>query len=163
MVLVIDALDECDDEDDTELIIQLLSQSNTLTPVRLRVFITSRPETPIRYCFGTIGKSYRDFILHEIPNSIVDVDITDFSHNKFDTIRKRHHYLPTEWPDKPIRDRLVQKADGLFIYAATVCRFIGHVDCHPPERLTFVLEGSMEDGSPTIQLDLMYTKLLQTP
>jgi hypothetical protein len=46
-VLVIDALDECDGSNDTQLIVQLLAMSGSLKNVRLRVFLTSRPEVPI--------------------------------------------------------------------------------------------------------------------
>ena len=55
LILVIDALDECDDENDTGLILQLLSEAKNLSPVRLLAFVTSRPETPIRYGFGYLS------------------------------------------------------------------------------------------------------------
>jgi len=161
LVLVIDALDECDDENDTGLILRLLSEAKTPSSVRLQVFVTSRPETPIRHGFSYIpNAAHRDFILHEISNHIVNRDISALLQHEFDRIRMGHR-LPMEWPDEPSLGHLIQKADGLFIYAATVCRFIGHEDSYPPERLAFVLEGSMEEGSPTVQLDLMYTKLLR--
>ena len=50
-VLVIDALDECDGDNDIQVILQLLAEARSLKTVRLRVFITSRPEIPIRYGF----------------------------------------------------------------------------------------------------------------
>jgi len=165
LILVIDALDECDggndDGNDTGLILGLLSEAKTLSSVRLQVFVTSRPETPIRHGFNYIpNAAHRDFILHEISKPMVNRDISALFQHEFDRIRMGHR-LPTEWPDEPSLGHLIQKADGLFIYAATVCRFIGHEDSYPPERLTFVLEGSMDDGSPTVKLDLMYTKLLR--
>jgi len=167
IMLVIDALDECDGENDTKLILQLLSQAKILSAVRFQVFVTSRPETPIHLGFENISNAaHRDFILHTIPNSVVSHDISILFEHEFDSIRKRHD-LPSEWPDKPSLDRLVQKAGGLFIYAATVCLFIGYDYSHPPERLIFVLEDTKEHrsstalGSPTEQLDLMYTTLLR--
>ncbi|KAA8894763.1 hypothetical protein FN846DRAFT_972715 [Sphaerosporella brunnea] len=159
LILVIDALDECDGENDIQLILQLLSQ---VSSVRLQILVTSRPETPIRFGFGEMPKAvHRDIVLHEIEKSIVSHDISVFLRNEFDNVRKQRSYIPVEWPDEPSLLRLVQKADGLFIYAATVCRFIGDKDSSPQERLTFVLEDSMEDGSPTEQLDLIYTKVLR--
>ncbi|ENH73556.1 hypothetical protein FOC1_g10001095 [Fusarium oxysporum f. sp. cubense race 1] len=50
VVMVIDALDECDQEADTRLLINIFSQAKTLRP-HLRVFLTSRPELPIRLGF----------------------------------------------------------------------------------------------------------------
>jgi hypothetical protein len=161
LILVIDALDECDGEEDIELILQLLSQEKAPRAVRLHIFVTSRPETPIRHGFEDIsGAIHRDFVLHEISDSIVNRDISVLLRHEFERIRKRRR-LPKGWPDESSRDHLVRKAGGLFIYAATVCRFIGHKDSYPPERLTFVLEDKMDHGSPTEQLDFMYTKLLQ--
>jgi len=170
LMLVIDALDECDDKKDTELILELLSQAKCLSSLRLRIFVTSRPETPIRHGFDDISQdAHRDFILHQISRQIVDHDIVnrdtvnhDIStllRHEFERIRKRHR-LPRDWPNDPSLNCLVHKADGLFIYAATVCRFIGHQDSHPPQRLNLVLKGSTEDRSSTKQLDLIYTTVI---
>src|SRR5277367_5564390 len=48
-LLIVDALDECDNEDHIHTILQLLAEARSLTTVRLRVFLTSRPEVPIRH------------------------------------------------------------------------------------------------------------------
>src|SRR6202034_692175 len=48
ILLVIDALDECGNQDDIRLILRLLAGTTDLMTVKLRVFVTSRPETPIR-------------------------------------------------------------------------------------------------------------------
>ncbi|KAL2198614.1 hypothetical protein P885DRAFT_67778 [Corynascus similis CBS 632.67] len=54
IVIVIDALDECDKDEDVKTIIALLAQANEVRSVRLRIFITSRPELPIR--LGSLHK-----------------------------------------------------------------------------------------------------------
>ena len=160
LVLVIDALDECDDQYDIALILQLVAQANT--SARLRVFITSRPETPIRYGFNKISaKSHRDCILHEISSQIVNHDISTFFRHELTDIRDRRR-LPSEWPDEASLERLVQKADGLFIYAATLCRFVEYKRSYPPDRLKSVLQDCIEIGSPTQQLDDIYTKVLRS-
>jgi len=159
LILVIDALDECDDENDIGLILQLLSEAKNLSSMRLLAFVTSRPETPIRYGFVDIPKAaYQHFILHEIPNPIVDLDISVFLQHEFDRIRKRRRRLPSGWPDEQSVQRLIRKAGGLFIYAAKVCRF---TESSPQDRLSLVLDDSKEKGSSMEQLDLMYMKLLR--
>jgi len=161
LVLVLDALDECDDEEDTELILKLLSQAKSLSSVRLLVFVTSRPETPIRHGFHYIPDDvHRDFVLHQISESVVGRDISVFLRHEFDLIRVRRH-LPKEWPAETSLSRLVEKANGLFIYAATVCRFVGYKHSSPQKRLDLVLEDSTENGSPTEKLDSIYTTILQ--
>jgi len=104
---------------------------------------------------------YQHFILHEIANPIVDLDISVFLQHEFDRIRKRRRRLPSGWPDEQSLEHLVRKAGGLFIYAVTVCRFIGDKESSPQERLSFLLDDSKENGSSMKQLDLMYMKLLR--
>ncbi|KAI5856229.1 vegetative incompatibility protein HET-E-1 [Tricharina praecox] len=165
LMLVIDALDECDDEEDTGLILQILSEATLLkSSVRLLVFVTSRPETPIRHGFVKIRKAvYQHFILHEIPNNIVDADISSFLHHELNEIRQCRRYLPEPWPDEQSVGRLVRKAGGLFIYASTVCRFIRDKERSPQKCLALVLDDSNEHGTSSTlrQLDLMYLKIIR--
>ncbi|KAH8588848.1 hypothetical protein B0O99DRAFT_638138 [Bisporella sp. PMI_857] len=67
-VVVIDALDECDNKKNIQIILQLLSDARLSERVRLRVFLTSRPELPIPYRFNQISEvEYHDVVLHSIP------------------------------------------------------------------------------------------------
>ena len=57
LVLVIDALDECQREDDVRtILLLLLAEARCLGGIRLRVLVTSRPETPIRLGFREIPR-----------------------------------------------------------------------------------------------------------
>lgn len=68
-LVVIDALDECDGDEDIRSILDLPT-------IRLTVFVTSRPETPIREGFRDIeGALHRDNVLQNVPRKIVDHDI----------------------------------------------------------------------------------------
>lgn len=67
IAIVVDALDECDREADAIDIIRLLAKAKEVTSPRLRFFVTSRPELPIRLGFKNIGDSYKDIALHETP------------------------------------------------------------------------------------------------
>jgi hypothetical protein len=51
-VLVVDALDEYDSDNNIRIILQLLAKARLLQRVRLQVFLTSRPEIRIRYRFN---------------------------------------------------------------------------------------------------------------
>jgi hypothetical protein len=78
-LLVINALNECDNEDHIRTILRLLAKARTLTTVRLRVFLTSRPEIPIRYGIRTIPQAeYQDFILHNIQPAVINHNISLF-------------------------------------------------------------------------------------
>ena len=71
-VVIIDALDEFEGENDIPIILRLLAEARSLKKVRLRVLITSRPEVPIRYGFCQIPDAeHHDFILHDIELHVV--------------------------------------------------------------------------------------------
>ena len=132
IVIVIDALDECEGDNDIRLLLQLLANANGLHNIRFRVFVTSRPDTPIRLGFRTMpGILHHDLVLDDVSRDIVDHDIEIFLSARFGEIRENSEYLPPDWPGDKAIDTLVRKAGGLFIYAATVCRFIKINDkCH---------------------------------
>ena len=89
LVLVIDALDECDDDRDASLILQLFSQIDTISSIQLRVFITSRPERHIGFGFRSLPQRiHHCFVLHEIPAQIVDNDIRIFLLDETKKIRQ---------------------------------------------------------------------------
>ncbi|KAK4139040.1 uncharacterized protein C8A04DRAFT_16219, partial [Dichotomopilus funicola] len=78
VVIIIDALDECDRDDDVETVITLLAQAKVVRPVPLKIFITSRPELPIRLGFNheDVKGKYRDLALHQISEQVVEQDIS---------------------------------------------------------------------------------------
>ncbi|KAF8457004.1 quinon protein alcohol dehydrogenase-like superfamily [Terfezia claveryi] len=164
LVVVIDALDECDNKDDIQLILKLLAQAKCLETIRLRVLVTSRPETPILLGFRNLpGEAYQDFVLHDIPLSTVNQDISAFFRTKLSLVKLEPGLSSTPWPDEPTIQRLVEKAAGLFIYAATIYRFIREDYHSPEEQLLVILEEDhdIHPQSQTKHLDDMYTKLLQ--
>jgi hypothetical protein len=166
LILVIDALDECESENDIRGILRLLTTTKDLDTVQLRVFITSRPETPIRFGFRAIpGDICQGFVLHDISQSVVEHDISIFIKHKLKEIQERR-FLSAEWPDEQNIELLVQRAGSLFIYAATVCRFIAGSK-FPKKRLELVTLGSTAEQVykpsklPTVMLDEMYTNVLR--
>ena len=171
--IVVDALDECDDDDDIRAILQCLVDLNSLSTMRLCICITSRPETPIRLGFSAIpGVLYHDLVLHDVPRSTIDHDILVFFQVKFKELRDNFEDLGPEWPGDDNINLLVRRAKGLFIYAATIYRFIKGDDEWPPQdRLDMFLsavsrsehesEHSILFTSPTGELDQIYTKILQ--
>ncbi|EWZ28531.1 hypothetical protein FOZG_17744 [Fusarium oxysporum Fo47] len=147
VVMVIDALDECDQEADIRLLINIFSLAKTLRP-HLRVFLTSRPELPIRLGFGEVQGSYQDLVLHDISAQVVEHDIIVFLDDEFKKIRHDFNMtvgderkLRPDWPGRPIVQSLARMAVPLFIFAATVCRFVGdRKRDSPPMQLRKVLD-----------------------
>jgi hypothetical protein len=141
-VFVIDALDECEDDNDVRIILQLLAEARSLTTIRLRVFFTSRPEIPIRYSMHHILQAeHQDFILHNVPATIVNHDILLFLEYNLGIIRQEWT-LGADWPSEVVLRQLVLYACGLFIWAATACRFIREGRRFARKRLDTILKVS---------------------
>ncbi|KAF1988969.1 hypothetical protein K402DRAFT_313463, partial [Aulographum hederae CBS 113979] len=160
-ILVVDALDECDNNDDIQLIIDLLAEVQQSERVRLRVFLTSRPEVPIRHGFRELsGAEHQDFVLHDISPSIINHDIRTYLDHSFKDIA-RECYLDASWPGDETIKRLVENASGLFIWAATACRFIRKGRILVEERLRLILEHSSSTvNEPEKHLNKIYLTVL---
>lgn len=165
LILVVDALDECEAEDgqqgkdDVRLILALFYEVKQLDPIRLKIFVTSRPEVPIYHGFSAVAQEFpRHLILHDISRTIVDQDISIFYREKFRAIGKEHS-LSEEWPNENMIREMVEKTSGLFVYAATACRFIQN-SRNVAYRLSLVLHGGIANQSPTQRLDEMYNRVL---
>ncbi|GAB1205469.1 hypothetical protein APSETT445_004145 [Aspergillus pseudonomiae] len=169
ILFVLDALDECqagtrEDQDDISDILALLSQVRELNTVRVRVLITSRPETHIRYRFSEIPEGIRDETVCKIRRldgeEVTADDITRLVEYRLWEIRRKHD-LPRNWPGEERIEQLAEKADGLFIYAATVCRFLSTANRKTIEdRLGRILAGDVGETAKE-SLDGMYTRILQ--
>ncbi|KAI8628093.1 hypothetical protein F5Y19DRAFT_153220 [Xylariaceae sp. FL1651] len=148
LIVVIDALDECERHEDVKLVIDLLCHVDMPRSSQLRIFITSRPELPIRLGFHDAKGKYQCLILHEIAESAIEHDITTFfkhelvkirhSHNK--TVTFKDGQLPPTWPEESKIRTLVKMAVPLFIFAATICRFVSDPAwCDPASQLEKML------------------------
>ncbi len=124
IVIVVDALDECNNEDDVSLLIKCLAAASSIKSVALRIFVTSRPEQPIKLGFTDISPdTHRDFILHDVEQSIVDQDLTLFYQHALARTDRWYHLNSSLLSNETI-EKFVKRSSGLFIHAVTVCRFI---------------------------------------
>ena len=153
-VIVIDALDECTDDQPTSAILSVLGQFvKQLSSVKF--FITGRPEPRIRDGFHhhLPEPLTQIFLLHEVKPSSVDEDIRLYFQEKLTD-------LDRPWPRDDEIEALTKKSSGFFIFASTLVRFIksGH---KPDERLQLVLSkanSTAHEGPAGI--DSLYSKIL---
>ncbi|EGU73972.1 hypothetical protein FOXB_15517, partial [Fusarium oxysporum f. sp. conglutinans Fo5176] len=166
LVLVVDALDECERDEDVKLIIHLFSRTKDLQFPKLRIFVTSRPDLPIRLGFATVKGAYQDLVLHEIPPGIIEHDISAFMEHQLAKIKIEYNssvsadrQLPLDWPGEKNIRILVKMAIPLFIFAATVCRFLAdRRGGNPNKQLSEVLDFHRK--SQASQLDATYLPIL---
>lgn len=149
-IVIVDALDECEKERDVKVIIDLWSRLAHLTTVRLKLFLTSRPELPIQLGFRNISTAvHQDMVLQDaVPHTTIQHDILIFLEDAFGKIRNSYNLDPLpgtrldrDWPGDKRLQALVDMAVPLFIIAATICRFVDDPDWDPRERLETILQS----------------------
>nr|POF13666.1 vegetative incompatibility protein het-e-1 [Quercus suber] len=151
VVVVIDALDECDHDTDILMFLRFLTLLREKSALRVCVFLTSRPELPIRLGFQRLdGSLHQDIVLEEVQQASIHGDIRAFLDNEFIKIRDEQLLkrstspLSADWPDERDRQALVNLAVPLFIFATTVCRFVSE---NPAKRLRVILEQRYSAGA----------------
>ncbi|RAO72618.1 uncharacterized protein BHQ10_008630 [Talaromyces amestolkiae] len=155
-VIVIDALDECEVDNDIRVILQLLPRLREVSAVNIRIFLTSRPEFPIRLGFLEVrDHDYWNLVLHEIPEAVTTHDISLFLKSRLSKIRKER-LLPVNWPGDTNTQALVTLSVPLFIFAATACRLFEDPQWDPMDTITEILTNRSE-GS---QLNATYLPVL---
>jgi hypothetical protein len=158
LIIVIDALDECERDEDIRAILRLLSRTRRAKPVSLRVFVTSRPELPIRLGFKQMpDETYQDLVLHNVSRRTIEYDITLFLEHELAEIREQRS-LSADWPSRDQIQALVKLAVPLFIFAATACRYIGDQRDNPKTRLDIVLQ--YQTATHVSKLDRTYLPIL---
>ena len=139
-LIVIDALDECQDEEPASVFLSVLSRYVDKIPVKF--FITGRPEPRIRSGFRLESlRPHTDVLkLHEVQPSLVDNDIKLFLRTRFTEIAKNQSdcNFEEDWPGPYYIDVLSRKAAGFFIYASTVFKFVSSPLHLPDERLHLI-------------------------
>ena len=167
-VIVIDALDECGDDEPASAILSILGRFAYRIP-RVKFFLTGCPERRIREGFRLplMAKVTDVFVFREIESNQVDSDIRLFFRRKLLELGDRRGGL-ADWPTKEDLDLLCDQAAGLFIYAVAAVKFIGHRNNDPRKRLDCILHApgaSAHEGKNTLKanttLDSLYMSILQ--
>jgi hypothetical protein len=163
-LIIIDALDECRDEEPASTLLSVLSRYVDEIPF-VKFFITGRPEPRIRSGFRLeLLRPHTDVLkLHDVEPELVNSDIKLFFRTRFADIAKNRSDcdLTEEWPSPSDIDILCKKAAGLFIYASTVVKFVGSRHYQPHARLTLIIslpQDTAREGESG--LNHLYTQVL---
>ena len=139
-VIVIDALDECGDEDPQSAILSVMGRLVEGVP-NAKFFITGRPEPRIRSGFrlGLLRPLTDVFVLHEVEPSVVNADIRLFLEHGLCELAKRSGSEQEGWPTDEQLDLLCERAAGLFVYAMATLKFLDHAFTPPSKRLDIII------------------------
>ena len=163
-VIIIDALDECIDDQPASAILSVLGRFVKQLPL-VKFFITGRPEPRIRTGFHLpLLQPITQIFLHEVQLSSVSSDIQLYLTWKLTTIAKQRSdlELPNPWPNGDDILALTKKSSGSFIFASTLVRFIESEHHDPNKRLQLVVleaNSTVHEGSAGI--DSLYSQILQ--
>ena len=164
-LIIIDALDECKDEEPASAILSVLSHYVPNIPT-VKFFITGRPEVRIRSGFRlkSLLPITEVLKLHEVKPEVVDNDIKLFFQSQLANIAETRSDCDSidDWPSSSDIEALCKKAAGFFIYASTVIKFVSSEGDSPTERLAIITslpQSTTEEGKSGI--DQLYTKVLQ--
>ena len=151
-LIIIDALDECKDEQPASAILSILSCYVNEIP-NAKFFITGRPDPRIHSGFhlAALQPITEVLKLHDVKRSSVDSDIELFFKVQLDEIANTQsdHDLTEDWPSSADINILSKKAAGLFIYASTVIKFVESENHLPTTRLSLITsfpQSTVEEG-----------------
>lgn len=158
LVVVVDALDECNTEKDVSILLKILSQpifpkfaTQESGPMPLiKIFLTSRPQFMVGPAFVNMSvdmsNKWEERKLEEAAKDSIERDVRNFLKFRLERINGLVEPIPGRdlWSNpEDVRklEELVRLACPLFIFAATACRFIGQVRLPggPKERLRQIL------------------------
>jgi hypothetical protein len=164
-LIIIDALDECHDEEPVSALLSVLSRYMDEIPL-VKFFITARPEPRIRSGFHlkSLQPHVGVFGLHDVKPDVVNSDIKLFLKTQFAKLAKYRSDcdFTDEWPSQREIDTLCEKAAGFFIYASTVVKFVSSNYHSPSERLALIIMGKQDTSHEgKAGIDLLYTQVLE--
>ena len=155
LVFVIDALDECGNAQNRSGILRVLNEAATQAPW-LRVIITSRPEADIQDFFTALTES--SYLRYDLAtDQAANADLQAFAQSQFNSLAKRW-YLSTPWPEEALFNKVISRANGLFIFIKTLVLAIEHRK-DPTEALKAALRDS--DGTGLNSLYSLYSSILR--
>jgi len=148
LVFVIDALDECGDAQSRPRLLKALTNAAAQASW-LKIIVTSRTEVDIQHFFDTLTQS--SYVAYDLAtDQDASDDLRTFARSQFETVASVWHFdIP--WPKESDFDRVILRANGLFIYIKTLVLALERDD-DPEESLKDALQDSAETG-----LESLYT------
>ncbi|KAG9024811.1 hypothetical protein FS837_005184, partial [Tulasnella sp. UAMH 9824] len=149
ILIIVDALDECDSVDYTVNFVKLIDRHSSSLPDNLKFLLTSRPEA--RLLGALEPRKWHAMSLDSVANA--DADIQRFLAHTLLQVRNEHN-IEDHWPTPDVVSELVKMSQGLFQWAHTVVKYVGNG--FPKYRLGEILEfPKLWSG-----VDELYTQIL---
>jgi len=142
LVFVIDALDGCGDDQTRPVLLKFLNEAASHAPW-LKIIVTSRPEDEIQEFFNRLPRS--SYLRYDLAtDQEAGADLQTFARSQFDLMAEKR-FLPIPWPEQPLFDGVISRANGLFIFIKTLVLTLQQCD-DPEETLRAALQDSAGTG-----------------
>ena len=156
LVFVIDALDECGDDQGRRMLLNSLADATAYAPW-LKIIITSRPEVDIQRFFDAPSRS--SHLRYDLAtDNQATSDLRIFAQDRFRRLASKRH-LQAPWPEPSLFEGVISRAKGLFIFIKTVALALERCK-DPTESLKATLRESDETG--LISPYGLYSSILKT-
>ena len=169
-VIVIDAFDECKDEEPASAFLSVLGRLVGRIP-SVKFFVTGRPEPRIQTGFHLpLLRNLTDvFVLHGVEPKIINSDIRlFFKHGLSELAIHQGIRDGGNWPTDEHLDLLCRRAGGLFVYAVATLKFLDHGFKRPDKQLEIIVklpENTTHEGkarlSANTTIDSLYSSIFQ--
>jgi hypothetical protein len=155
LVIVIDALDECYDDD----VLNIICDEVPKLPASFRIFLTSREGSDYNSVLSRRDQvCSRSIKITEWTNL---EDIALFVNFKLKKLADRKN-LGDDWPGDRVLKLFTEKAEGLFLWVTTVCDYLRR-SLHPDEELRSLLSNRSPTELPAEEkMDALYLTILQS-
>ncbi|KAG8915850.1 hypothetical protein FRC00_011273 [Tulasnella sp. 408] len=133
ILLIVDALDECEDVSYALSFVRHIRRHAGLLPPEVKILLTCRPEAPL---ILALKRSEWEEESLDLETNMDESEIRLFLEHELSRIREDHD-LPGGWPSRESVQALVERSQRLFQWARTAVRYIA--DGSPGYRLDELL------------------------
>lgn len=163
VIIVIDALDECDKIDGIKGGTLIRDMAQGLRDLPVKLMVTSRLEEPLQRMFNSLPNKV-NYLLHELDSDEVAADVNNVLVAGFTDIIAKHSIRTIPWPNPADLVELVARTGHLFIYATTLLKYVGDQRYNPETRLQRILANAKpehtERRTPYADVDSLYLDIL---
>src|SRR5258707_7140538 len=157
LIIVIDALDECD-EGASVILAKLLRDEISELPRTIKFLITSRHTRAVDYLLNNSSSIHPLSIRLSDGGNLRDCDV--YIRSQISELKKLRPMA--DWPSD-LQQRLSRHARGLFVWVSTTMDYVKNKSVNPVAALEDLLEeGAPRDDVPMEEnLDALYTAILR--
>jgi hypothetical protein len=158
MVVVIDALDECDKLNGIASGDLLPLLASELSSFSIKLLVTSRNE----HKFDVMREKLKpaSLMLQDIEEVLVESDVQRYIESELSRISEAHNISDPAWPSAADVQTLVKNTGPFFIYASTLLTYIGNEWHEPVERLRQLIHACRTSSGTLDAVDDLYTLIL---